>query len=648
MSRHVSLIASPPEPDAALGAELLESRREFARGLPKTITASASSAARPQPPDRGRRAPRDGRSPPDHGRRPVREREQEPISRAKRRAEPTKRPGGRARRDDRVGPRRERLLPPIAVPAPLGGACDSDRDEHEDGDGEGGARLLDPRRPTVPLRSREKLATSRRGYRARSRGANLTLRPVLEGPCAPASVPTVCIAVVGAVTFAAIEPRFHTQFPSMIDDWARLQERRTSSARSPPLGNPEPQRYRPGFIVWNALQWHTLGCAEGQFVGPSALGLARFAVLVVRRHPARRAPAAPRVAERRALDPRRLLVAGVPVAALTALACVDLARYGPQEPLLVGCMALGAVLLVRGLERLLAARGLPAATLGRSADRSRRRGRSASSRRRRRSASSCSRRSCCPTIAPAAALGIAWRDRRLGSAGLAAGILLPVRPDVDRGRSSSRWRTSGSTRTSRPSRASPAPRGSVLASPSEVLHSHAAHGDRRSGARSRLVLRASGMASTGFGRLSRGRAARVRRVRGRGRRRGERYLLPAIVSRRSRSRAPRRDSGRASSVRRDRARRSSARSRPSTPAAGSTVGRSRARPTSTGARGSRPVGRWLRGRVTGLNVELVQALPVLVPLADERGRDCRRGERYVVVIDPGGPGTGPPRAIRCS
>ena len=43
--------------------------------------------------------------------------------------------------------------------------------------------------------------------------------------------------------------------------------------------------------------------------------------------------------------------------------------------------------------------------------------------------------------------------------------------------------------------------------------------------------------------------------------------------------------------------------------------------------------------VIGLNVELVQALPVLAPLADEAGRDCRTGERYLVVIDPGGPGT---------
>ena len=42
--------------------------------------------------------------------------------------------------------------------------------------------------------------------------------------------------------------------------------------------------------------------------------------------------------------------------------------------------------------------------------------------------------------------------------------------------------------------------------------------------------------------------------------------------------------------------------------------------------------------VLGLNVELVRALPVLIPLAGEPPRDCAKGERYLVVIDPGGPG----------
>jgi hypothetical protein len=43
--------------------------------------------------------------------------------------------------------------------------------------------------------------------------------------------------------------------------------------------------------------------------------------------------------------------------------------------------------------------------------------------------------------------------------------------------------------------------------------------------------------------------------------------------------------------------------------------------------------------VIGLNVEFVRAVPVLMPLAKEPAHDCSGSERYLVVIDPGGPGT---------
>ena len=53
-------------------------------------------------------------------------------------------------------------------------------------------------------------------------------------------------------------------------------------------------------------------------------------------------------------DPRWLLVVGVPLAVLTApTLAIDFARFGPQEPLLVGGMSLGAALLVWCLDRLL-------------------------------------------------------------------------------------------------------------------------------------------------------------------------------------------------------------------------------------------------------------------------------------------------------
>jgi hypothetical protein len=46
--------------------------------------------------------------------------------------------------------------------------------------------------------------------------------------------------------------------------------------------------------------------------------------------------------------------------------------------------------------------------------------------------------------------------------------------------------------------------------------------------------------------------------------------------------------------------------------------------------------------VVGLNVELVMALPVLMPYADEPPHGCAPGERFLAVIDPGGPGTETP------
>ena len=43
--------------------------------------------------------------------------------------------------------------------------------------------------------------------------------------------------------------------------------------------------------------------------------------------------------------------------------------------------------------------------------------------------------------------------------------------------------------------------------------------------------------------------------------------------------------------------------------------------------------------IVGLNVEFVAALPVLMPLADERPRDCVPGKRFVALLDEGVAGT---------
>ncbi len=168
----------------------------------------------------------------------------------------------------------------------------------------------------------------------------------------------VCIASVAFVVFLAVEPRLHHAFPSMIDDWNAIASGGGQLHDVIRLGNPEGQRYRPGFVAWNALQWHTLGTPTS-FVGPRLWELVRLGLLVVgitalawllviRGRDAASEP-----------DLRWLLTLAVPLIVLTAPAgAIDLARYGPQEPLLVGCMSLGAVLLVLSLDRLLDPGGL--------------------------------------------------------------------------------------------------------------------------------------------------------------------------------------------------------------------------------------------------------------------------------------------------
>ncbi|HEX2301990.1 MAG TPA: hypothetical protein VHH57_00075 [Gaiella sp.] len=163
----------------------------------------------------------------------------------------------------------------------------------------------------------------------------------------------VCLVVVGLVVFAAIEPRFDHPFPSMIDDWSAIAKAPEQLREVLRLGNPEEQRYRPGFIAWNALQWHTLG-APDNFLGPQFWGVLRVAVLVLGVTLLAVLLTESGRSRIRGRDPRWLLVLGVPLAVITPPSLsIDLARYGPQEQIMVGCMSLGAVLLVRSVDAFL-------------------------------------------------------------------------------------------------------------------------------------------------------------------------------------------------------------------------------------------------------------------------------------------------------
>jgi hypothetical protein len=155
----------------------------------------------------------------------------------------------------------------------------------------------------------------------------------------------VVVVLISGLAAWVISPRFAIDTPSLVDDWAAIDvspDQLSSIAR---MSNPEDQRFRPGWILWNYVQWHTLDAPQG-LVGPNVWNVLRIIVLVAGLS-LLTALALPR--------PRDLLesvlhagLAGIP-ALVTVTApkfAVDLTRFGPQEPLLLGGMALGGSLLV--------------------------------------------------------------------------------------------------------------------------------------------------------------------------------------------------------------------------------------------------------------------------------------------------------------
>lgn len=149
-----------------------------------------------------------------------------------------------------------------------------------------------------------------------------------------------------------ISPRFAVGGPSLIDDWSAV---RFSPAQVGSLGrllSTADGRFRPGWIGWNYLQWHTLG-APGGMLGPNAwdvlrvvvfvVGVAWFAYLLCRS-----------VDTQRGTGTTLVLAVIAPVLVVsTPQVAVDFARFGPQEPLLVGCMTLGGSLLYKGVHELM-------------------------------------------------------------------------------------------------------------------------------------------------------------------------------------------------------------------------------------------------------------------------------------------------------
>ena len=160
-------------------------------------------------------------------------------------------------------------------------------------------------------------------------------------------------AVVAVSVFAVwiISPRFAIDGPSLVDDWSAISRSPDQLAAVLRFENPESERFRPSWIAWNYVQWHTLDAPQG-LTGPNAWNLLRVLVFVVGMS-VLTALMLPRARDLR----QSVVYAGLAVLpAFTVLAVPKFARdfawFGPQEPLLLGGLALGGSLLWIAASRL--------------------------------------------------------------------------------------------------------------------------------------------------------------------------------------------------------------------------------------------------------------------------------------------------------
>ena len=174
--------------------------------------------------------------------------------------------------------------------------------------------------------------------------------------------PWLLLTAFAAVVLLAvwmISPRFEIDTPSLVDDWASLSRSSDQVAALLRLDNPEESRFVPALFVWNYLQWHTFDAPTG-LVGPNAWGILRVLILVgglclltAVALPARRG------GWNALLDATLVAIPAFAVFTVPKFAR-DVARFGPQEPLLVGGLALGGALLVLASRALLAPGSLQA------------------------------------------------------------------------------------------------------------------------------------------------------------------------------------------------------------------------------------------------------------------------------------------------
>ena len=157
-----------------------------------------------------------------------------------------------------------------------------------------------------------------------------------------------------------VSPRLAITGPSLIDDWYALTHGSAEARQLVHRDLPDGIRYYPAWILWNYAQWRLPG-APGSLVGPNLLDLARILVLV-----AGLTAATNLVLPRSASPTRHALLAALPALLVISTPgfAVDLARFGPQEPLLVGGIAAGGALLWWAARAVVDGRWLRAWALG--------------------------------------------------------------------------------------------------------------------------------------------------------------------------------------------------------------------------------------------------------------------------------------------
>jgi hypothetical protein len=162
----------------------------------------------------------------------------------------------------------------------------------------------------------------------------------------------VVIVFVTGVAVWIVSPRFDLETPSLFDDWSAITNSSDQISDLARLENPEDGRFRPGWIVWNYVQWHTFDAPEG-LVGPNIWNVARLFVLITGLSLLTLlALPRPRGPWEALLFP---VLAGIPafLVLMVPKFARDLTRFGTQEPLLIGGLALGGSLFVLAARALL-------------------------------------------------------------------------------------------------------------------------------------------------------------------------------------------------------------------------------------------------------------------------------------------------------